>query len=286
MDEILPMKQYLFDIETTGLTSKDQITVLGLLEHETSRYIIGFLAPPDRHDTTMDEVSSEVRDKVLASIPPQIANVCKFEFSGHTAESELLRWFSEEISERSGQNSGVRLVGYNSDKYDIPTLRSRYVTHGIPWGLSGCQSRDLYNTFEYKFNTTKASVDGFLKAQKKKFGNKIDAPVNDNMTSKELTEAIEEYGYTQQQIDEFVIDEDIDRPTTSESSLDGVHELLGGDITDADPFESSEEAVDAFFENDIESVILHNIIDLYATLELNNVVNEFVPATEINDRQL
>jgi len=278
------MKELLVDIETTGLAANDQVTICGLLETPTEAFNIHYLIPEQLQDNTDEnELTVELLEHIKTTTPEEITETYQFKLRGWESEQELLENAYNDVY---ADTENIRIVGYNSDSYDLPTLRTRSMINGVDWGFSGCTSRDIYTLFQYKFNTTSLTVDGLKKAQKKKFGEEIDAPVDSDMYSAELTDAIEEYGYTPEQLDEFVTNEGLNRPTKETNSLDHVHELLGGEITQYDPFKDSEEAVEAFSNGNIGPVLVHNIIDLLATNELNNVINGYVSERDINDRQL
>lgn len=278
------MEEIITDIESIGLSANDKITVVGFFNPAANGFTIHYLIPEQlQNPTNRNAIASEILETIADTFPNQVVQPEQIKLRGCVSEEDVLKNSYGYVEK---QQDTLRVVGYNTDSYDLPTLRSRSVINGVNWGLSGCHSRDIYTLFKYKFNTTGLTVDGFKKKQKKKFGEEIGAPVDDDMYSSELTEAIEEYGYTPGQLDEFITAEGLDRPTKETNTLDAVHEILGGEITQYDPFEDSQEAVEAYNNGDIAPVIIHNIVDLLATNELNNVISEYVSKRDITDRQL
>lgn len=245
------------DIETTGLTADDQITVLGTAADDTAR--IAYVSDEDVDESAIEHALGAA--------------------SYHRYDSEE-RLLADELDalcdDHQLQIESNMVVGYNSGKFDVPMLRTRCAIQDIAWGLAGVNSIDLSNVYKYEWRTTATDVSGFNKKPLRQFGQAVGAPVNKEMYKSELAQCVKEHGYTNEQLMQFTEAQSKDVPTSSKGTLDGIHELIVG--TDVhDPFDSSQEAVTAYLDGDVESVIEHNLSDLKKTLDLVGLVEEYVP---------
>ncbi len=73
--------------------------------------------------------------------------------------------------------------------------------------------------------------------------------------------------------------------TNGEKGLVGVYDELIGEES-CDPYDDSEEAVDAFEEGDWESLLLHNLADIQRTLELAMLGEQYVPRSDFKMKNL
>jgi len=77
------------------------------------------------------------------------------------------------------------------------------------------------------------------------------------------------------------------RFNTTETSLTAVYEeLLGEDLSDLDPFEDSNEAVDAWEHGDFEPVVRHNVADVRRTRALMNVAERYCSKSDFSMKSL
>lgn len=73
----------------------------------------------------------------------------------------------------------------------------------------------------------------------------------------------------------------------SEDTLTGVYdELIGGQLTDLDPFEDSEEAVEAWEQGKFELVILHNVADIRRTRALMRLAERYCSKSDFSMKSL
>jgi uncharacterized protein YprB with RNaseH-like and TPR domain len=78
----------------------------------------------------------------------------------------------------------------------------------------------------------------------------------------------------------------VERFNTNEmTDLVGVYDTLIGEECD-DPFEESEEAVEAFENGDWESLLRHNLADIRRTRELAVLAGEYVPQSDFRMKNL
>lgn len=62
--------------------------------------------------------------------------------------------------------------------------------------------------------------------------------------------------------------------------------LIGGRLTDCDPFVESSEAVEAFESGEFEPLIAHNVADILRTAELASVAEQYCGTSEFNLKSL
>lgn len=71
------------------------------------------------------------------------------------------------------------------------------------------------------------------------------------------------------------------------ATLEHVYEtLVGGKLTELDPFETSAEAVDAFEAGDFESLVQHNIADILRTQALATVAEKYCSKSDFKLKSL
>lgn len=252
-----------FDIETTGLTANDTVTTIGTASEDGYNiYVNCSQGHPD-----VEELQEE-----YAGIDLSIYAMDN--------ETELLEHLDEIRTVYELQLEGNMLVGFKSRDFDLPFLRTRCVLNDIGWPISGVNSIDLVTVYKYQWQTTALDPTGFNKRPLKGFAEHIGIDVDGDMYKREIADAVEEKGYDTDELLKFADEEDKDVPTKSVGTLDGIHDLLVGDDI-PDPFESSEEAVDAFLDGNIDDVIRHNISDLKKTLDLVTLVKDYVPQGDL-----
>ncbi|QSG13423.1 Uncharacterized protein HSBGL_4009 (plasmid) [Halapricum desulfuricans] len=135
-----------FDIETTGLQTTDQVTVIGFDAEISSRV---FLNTDDRGDprTLEDRFHDEMSPPVVLSI--------------HESEASLLEAMTEFV-ESNLTTQDIKLVAYNGETwkggFDLPFVRTRLNAHDLEWPFHGLPHIDLMDVFKSRFNTTEAVV--------------------------------------------------------------------------------------------------------------------------------
>jgi len=267
------------DIETTGVTAKDTVTVIGFATEDG--FDIYYRIPEgETFGEHTEPTPNELRDRLPSDIQDHMS-ITAFE-----TEKELLEQSVAMFEVDAGfKKDDYTLVGFNSDGFDFPTLRTMCLLNNIVWPYTGRRSLDISETYRYKFQTKKPDISGLNMNHVEKFGNVIGAPVNSNQYKSELVATVKEHGYEATELDQFLSDEGLDLPTSTEDTLDGIFDLLVGEEIE-DPFDSSAEAVSAFNNGKIEDLLLHNIIDLYKTKRLTEVVLNYVNESEIRTRML
>lgn len=256
------------DIETTGLTADDKVTVLGFA-HEGGYDVY--------YNTENGKLNEAEFTWATANKPVQL-HACR-------DEERLLQKMPDFVDDHDLQMEDAMLVGYNADGFDFPMLRTRSLKHELGWAFAGINYLDLMWTFKNRWNTTAMDVSGFNKAPLRKFGNKIGAPVTGDHYKSELVEVVEDYGYTVEQVSEYADEEGKDMPTSSYGDLEGVYEqLIGTELED--PLDRSKEAVFAWNEGRIGDIIKHNLSDIRMTLELVELVPKYLPDDDLRMTKL
>lgn len=267
------------DIETTGVTAKDTVTVIGFATKD--QFDIYYRIPNGETFEEHTEPSpSQLRDQLPNDIQDQIS-ITAFETEEKLLEQALPMF---EVDAGATKDDYI-LVGFNSDGFDFPTLRTMCLLNDVVWPFSERQSLDISRLYQNKFQTKKPDISGLNMDHVEKFGNMIGAPVNSNQYKSELVATVKEHGYKSSDLDQFLSDEGLDLPTKTENTLDGIYELLVGEEVE-DPFDSSAEAVSAFNNGEIEDLLVHNIIDLYKTRRLTQAIIDYVDESEIHTRML
>lgn len=136
-----------FDIETTGFTTTDRLTVVGFDADISSRV---FLNVDERsHPVTLEQ---RINDVVEAPVT----------LSAHDTERALLQAVTTFVDATISQRD-LKLVAYNGETwnggFDLPFLRTRLSQHALDWPFTGLPYIDVMGVFESRFNTTDATLD-------------------------------------------------------------------------------------------------------------------------------
>ena len=260
------MTLYAFDIETSGLTATDVITTIGITDGE-------------QYDVYYNASNGTVDSEAVAD--------WDYEMSLHAIDNEhaLLDKLNDIKSRFDLHVESNMLVGFHSNRFDFPMLRTRCVLNDMGWPLQSVNHIDLEKTFQYNWCTKAPDISGWKKKTKASFGRAIGAPIQDGMYSDEITQTIEEHGYTMEQVQQFADANGKSVPTSSQQSLDGIYDLFF-DEQIVDPFESSEEAVSSWMNGDIEPIVQHNLSDLKKTHALVELARKYVPQDEFVVKKL
>ena len=271
------MTQTFFDIETVGVAAEDTVTVSGMFRDDTFTV---FAYVPDGV-----EIHREFKDNPHWYLPDEWL-VSGIDINVITCHSEE-KLINLTLSFFTDMEHSEEIVGFYSSEYDLPTLRTKCIEYDVSWDLPRLHSVDLYYRFRDQFNTAKPDIDGINKNPLKRFAEKLEIEIESGAYKADIVDAIEAEGYEDKQLEEFLDEEGIDRPTKSSQDLDGIFELLCEEPEEeVDPFDSSEEAVTAFEEGNIKDIVLHNVMDLYMTQQLYQHVQEYIHEDEIRSRKL
>lgn len=142
----MTLEQVAFDIETTGFSVTDEVTVVGFAVSMGVRVFV----------QTGGRPAGDVTDAVEAVTPATtLVNV-----STHTSEDELFRAVSGFVADRVCDDN-VLLVAYNGERwnggFDLPFLRTRYANRGVSWPFTDVPYADLLPVVTNRFNTM---IDG------------------------------------------------------------------------------------------------------------------------------
>jgi uncharacterized protein YprB with RNaseH-like and TPR domain len=140
------LDQVAFDIETTGFSVDDEVTVVGFAVPVGLRVFV----------QTGGRPAGDVEPTVEAATPADVlVNV-----STHTSEQELLVAVSAFVAERLAGDD-MLLVAYNGERwnggFDVPFLRTRYAQLNLSWPFTDVPYADLMPIVSDRFNTT--SID-------------------------------------------------------------------------------------------------------------------------------
>lgn len=135
-----------FDIETTGFTTTDQLTVVGFDAEISSRVFLNVDG-----DTPPADLEAQLNDEVQ---PPVTLSV-------HTDEAVLLDAVSEFVASTLVERD-IKLVAYNGETwnggFDLPFLRTRLSAHDLAWPFADLPYIDVMDVFASRFNTTEDSL--------------------------------------------------------------------------------------------------------------------------------
>lgn len=135
------LEQVAFDIETTGLTAADTVTVVGFA---LSLGVRVFVAAGGHATEALEET---VADRVPAAV----------QVSTHTTEAALLDAVGSFAADRL-QSREVLLVAFNGERwqagFDLPFLRTRYARQELAWPFQDVPYADLLPVVTRRFNTT------------------------------------------------------------------------------------------------------------------------------------
>ncbi|NIC00954.1 hypothetical protein [Halobacterium sp. R2-5] len=130
-----------FDIETTGFTVEDEVTVVGFVVPLGCRVFCqtGGRSAPDLETWVREQVGEHVV------------------VSTHESEAGLLEAVGEFAGERF-RDSEVLLVAYNGERwkagFDLPFLRTRLAATDVVWPFEDVPYADLLPVVTNRFNTT------------------------------------------------------------------------------------------------------------------------------------
>ena len=130
------------DIETTGFSVEDEVTVIGL------EFALGSRVAYQTGGRPVEEVEAQVEAECEHTVAVE----------GHDHEEVMLRGISAYIRYRL-MNDDVLLVAYNGETwqggFDLPFLRTRFAIHDIPWPFIDVPYADLLPIVKKLFNTTR-----------------------------------------------------------------------------------------------------------------------------------
>lgn len=135
-----------FDIETTGFSTTDRLTVVGFDADVSSRV---FLNTDDR------ACPSGVEQRVNERLDTPIT------LSTHDGETALLEAVIEFVDATIAPRD-AKLVAYNGETwnggFDLPFLRTRLSHHDLSWPFAGLPYIDVMEPLASRFNTTENSL--------------------------------------------------------------------------------------------------------------------------------
>lgn len=130
-----------FDIETTGFTVEDAVTVVGFAMPMGCRV---FVQTSGRPASDVEVVVRERSDEHVI-------------VSTHASETRLLEAVGVFAGERF-RDAGVLLVAYNGERwkagFDLPFLRTRLAALDVDWPFREVPYADLLPLIQNRFNTT------------------------------------------------------------------------------------------------------------------------------------
>ncbi|MEZ3118186.1 hypothetical protein RYH80_19915 [Halobaculum sp. MBLA0147] len=134
-----------WDIETTGFTHSDKITVTGLWYPDGWAKLI-----LNTQDRTVDRTGLESN---LANVSGGIS----VEVIAVDSEEKLVDRLGQVVFETFDRDYN-RLVAFNADSwqggFDLPFLRTRCIKHGVDWVFDGLMMTDLWEPVSKRLNTT------------------------------------------------------------------------------------------------------------------------------------
>ncbi|MDS0284482.1 hypothetical protein [Haloarcula onubensis] len=135
-----------FDIETTGFTTTDQLTVVGFDADISSRVFLNVdeRSPPDT-------LEARLNDRMQSPLT----------LSLHQHEAALLDSVTAFVESTLTQRE-IKLVAYNGETwkggFDLPFLRTRLSMHDLEWPFAGLPYIDVMDVFKSRFNTTENTL--------------------------------------------------------------------------------------------------------------------------------
>lgn len=137
-----------FDIETTGFSTADQLTVVGFDAEIGSRVFLntdGGACSPG--------IEQQVNEKLTTPVT----------LSVHDGEVALLEAVIAFVDTTIVQQD-VKIVAYNGETwnggFDLPFLRTRLSHHDLEWPFAGLPYIDVMNVVSSRFNTTENTLTG------------------------------------------------------------------------------------------------------------------------------
>ena len=136
-----------FDIETTGFSVEDRLTVVGFDADIGSRV---FLNTSGRSPPELDAQSIDGLDRSVS-------------LSVQQSETRLLDSMHSFV-ESSLADRDLKLVAYNGERwnggFDLPFLRTRLSLNGVDWPFRDLPYIDVMDVFETRFNTSEDTLSG------------------------------------------------------------------------------------------------------------------------------
>lgn len=242
-----------FDIETTGFTVADEVTVAGFALEMGARvfYQTGG-RPTDLVEQTVSEVATQ---------PVQV--------SVHESEADLFDAMAGFVAERLTDRD-VLLVAFNGETwrggFDVPFLRTRYAAHDAAWPFTDVPYADLLPVVTNRFNTTLARSD---------------------TTERDAAGTTGEPSTGGDDSEQAAAGDDVSDEQVTRRDLDGVYEMLcDGRVGDVDPFADSAEAVEAFAEARFGELVLHNVADILRTRALGVLAQRYCSKSDFAVKSL
>lgn len=259
------------DIETEGFAggNGDQITVIGL--HPDNKTYDETNEDEYKDPTIMlvNIKDKDVSQETIINNLEQYGVDTKIKF--FTSEFDLLDTGLRAVVNKLTKDHH-RLYGYNAETwgggFDIPFIRTRFIKNDIEWFLDGIYFVDFLNEIRKHINTVEPVLSELSEDNREQFKERFDLTEKDLVTNNYSKDKLEVFG-DEQNIDVF----------TSSNGLDEAHDVLCGcDVED--PFDSSEEAVTCYNNNEIADVVYHCYTDIVRTKHLFDIVMEYTPARE------
>lgn len=274
-----------FDIETTGLYDTDVITSF-TLEHN-QEYISWLNSNGETIDSSIE---SELRQESGADVS---VHSC-------TNEGDILSSVGEYLNDNFNKDSTL-LIAYNGEVwkggFDISFIRSACLRTGEEFPFIGFTYVDLMpifgkkDRFNVKHPVEEPELENiFYKDGLKSFADALGVEYSSNWNKSEIATAIEDVGYSEDQLHDFCEENGDDMPDENPQKLVPVYQrvsnIAGWDVNDFDPFEPDEsiKAVRAFEENEFKTLLLHNVADVHKTSKLVEVVqsSRSIPLSEFS----
>jgi hypothetical protein len=251
-----------FDIETTGFTTDDEITVAGFALEMGARVFVQTNGQP------AGAIEQEVRDAAAQHV----------QVSVHESESDLLEAMTAFVAGRLVERD-VLLVAYNGETwgggFDLPFLRTRLASHGLAWPFTDIPYGDLLPVITDRFNTTVPDPDADPAADPNPGANAADLDIDPG----EQKDGIND--------DAAVEGCDDDSETVTRRGLAAVYEVLcDGRFGEIDPFADSAEAVTAFDEGRFTALVLHNVADILRTRALGRLAQRYCSKSDFSVKSL
>ncbi|WP_435186926.1 hypothetical protein [Halobellus sp. EA9] len=240
-----------FDIETTGFTVEDEVTVAGFALDMGARVFYQTGGRPAK------SIEQAVRDAATHNV----------QVSAHESEAQLLDAMAAFVAGRLADKE-ILLVAYNGETwrggFDLPFLRTRHAVHGVAWPFTAVPYADLLPVFTKQFNTTRGPTPGADSMSGEASGTVGDA---DDVTSTDGADADDEQ--------------------VTRRDLEGVYETVcGGRFGDIDPFADSAEAVQAFAAAQFTELVVHNVADILRTRALGRVAQRYCSKSDFSVKSL
>ena len=135
-----------FDIETTGFTTDDRLTVVGFDAEISSRVFLN-----TGGKASLTALEGDVNDAVTTPVT----------LSTHQSESALLEVVTDFVASTLSDRD-IKLVAYNGETwnggFDLPFLRTRLNYHDLGWPFDDIPYIEAMEVFESRFNTSENSL--------------------------------------------------------------------------------------------------------------------------------